>query len=206
MEINIDSFNSKANNLKKENESFYRKLKSKPPKDLDEKFHSLHDEVFEEIESQVKAAGTESAATIAVETEVLVTRAARNAVFESLKTDLTRVSHLASALRNNKLRMPARARTHDLIATGEAFLEAAPSMKEELATHRFPESLDSLFNAHENRRSASGLPGSIPISARRPRKDSTSTPIAASARSSRLLPLSSTTRPPSRLAASTIAA
>jgi Fe-S-cluster containining protein len=50
MEINIDSFNSKANNLKKENESFYRKLKSKPPKDLDEKFHSLHEEVFEEID------------------------------------------------------------------------------------------------------------------------------------------------------------
>src|ERR1043166_3131834 len=47
--INVDSFKSRSVNLKKENESFYRKLRSKPPKNLDEYFHSLHDEVFEEI-------------------------------------------------------------------------------------------------------------------------------------------------------------
>ncbi len=53
-----------------------------------------------------------------------------------------------------------------------------------------------LGSAHENRRSASGLPGSMPLSASCRRIGSSSAPIAASARSSSALPRSSTTRPP----------
>lgn len=48
--MNRDEFNKKANNLKKENESFYKKLKLRPPKNLDELFHEAHDEAFESID------------------------------------------------------------------------------------------------------------------------------------------------------------
>src|SRR5438445_621293 len=64
----------------------------------------------------------------------------------------------------------------------------------------FPESFASLpdisRHAHENSRSASGLPGSMPRSASMCRTASTSVPMAASARSSTGLPLSSTRRAP----------
>src|SRR5204863_16925 len=63
-----------------------------------------------------------------------------------------------------------------------------------------PESFASLpdisRHAHENSRSASGLPGSMPRSASMCRTASTSVPMAASARSSTGLPLSSTRRAP----------
>lgn len=48
--MNLDAFNKKAQNLKKENETFYRRLKSKPPKNLDHLFHDAHDEAFETID------------------------------------------------------------------------------------------------------------------------------------------------------------
>ncbi|MFN5182731.1 MAG: YkgJ family cysteine cluster protein [Bacteroidota bacterium] len=35
---------------KKGNEKFLKKLKRKPPRDLDNKFHTLHDEVFETLD------------------------------------------------------------------------------------------------------------------------------------------------------------
>jgi uncharacterized protein len=50
MMVDRDEFNKKANNLKKENESFYKKLKLRPPKNLDELFHEAHDEAFENID------------------------------------------------------------------------------------------------------------------------------------------------------------
>ena len=59
-----------------------------------------------------------------------------------------------------------------------------------------------LQRAHENRRSASGLPGSMPQPTRRCRTASSCRPIAASARSSTSRPASSTTRPPRALASS----
>ncbi|MCE3229799.1 MAG: putative Fe-S oxidoreductase [Bacteroidetes bacterium] len=48
--MDSDEFNKKANNLRKENESFYKKLKLRPPKNLDELFHEAHDEAFENID------------------------------------------------------------------------------------------------------------------------------------------------------------
>ena len=47
--MNIVEFNSKAEVVKKKNQAFLKKLKLKPPKNLDELFHDLHDEVFEQI-------------------------------------------------------------------------------------------------------------------------------------------------------------
>ena len=40
----------RSNRLRSENEKFYKRLKHKSPKDLDEKFETLHDEVFAEID------------------------------------------------------------------------------------------------------------------------------------------------------------
>jgi Fe-S-cluster containining protein len=48
--VNIDDFNKKAQALKKENENFYRRLKLKAPKNLDDLFHTAHDSAFEEID------------------------------------------------------------------------------------------------------------------------------------------------------------
>jgi Fe-S-cluster containining protein len=45
-----EEFNKKAKNLKKENESFYKKLKLRPPKNIDSLFHDAHDEAFESID------------------------------------------------------------------------------------------------------------------------------------------------------------
>src|SRR5712691_2448631 len=69
-----------------------------------------------------------------------------------------------------------------------------------MALERLPETFASFpdisRHAHENSRSASGLPGSMPRSASRCRTASSSVPMAASARSSTGLPLSSTRRAP----------
>lgn len=46
----LQEFNSKAKSLKKENQNFYRKLKSRHPNDLDLQFLRLHEEVFEETD------------------------------------------------------------------------------------------------------------------------------------------------------------
>lgn len=46
MEVRLEAFEQKARNRKKENQAFYRKLKARPPADLDRQFHELHDEVF----------------------------------------------------------------------------------------------------------------------------------------------------------------
>jgi len=50
MIMDIIEFNKKAQNLKKENEDFYRKLKLKTPKNLDALFHQAHDQAFEKID------------------------------------------------------------------------------------------------------------------------------------------------------------
>jgi len=47
--LDLKAFHKKANQLCTENEKFYKRLKQKAPKNLDEHFHTLHDEVFEEI-------------------------------------------------------------------------------------------------------------------------------------------------------------
>ena len=40
----------RAKEEQKSNKKFFSKLKARPPKDLDEQFHDLHDEVFQEID------------------------------------------------------------------------------------------------------------------------------------------------------------
>ncbi len=50
MNTKLEEFNSKAKSLKKENQNFYRKLKSRPPSDLDLQLLDLHDEVFAETD------------------------------------------------------------------------------------------------------------------------------------------------------------
>ncbi|MGZ3899633.1 MAG: YkgJ family cysteine cluster protein [Bacteroidia bacterium] len=48
--MDLNEFNKKSKNLKKENESFYRRLKLKSPKNIDDLFHNAHDEAFEKID------------------------------------------------------------------------------------------------------------------------------------------------------------
>ncbi len=48
--MDLNEFNKKALKLKKENDSFYRRLKLKAPKNLDELFHTAHDAAFEKID------------------------------------------------------------------------------------------------------------------------------------------------------------
>ncbi len=48
--MDLNAHTKKANQLRSENEKFYKRLKQRPPKNLDELFHILHDEVFEEID------------------------------------------------------------------------------------------------------------------------------------------------------------
>ncbi len=50
MNIKLNEFNSKAKSLKKENQSFFRRLRSRPPRDLDQRFLELHEEVFSETD------------------------------------------------------------------------------------------------------------------------------------------------------------
>lgn len=48
--MDLQEFNKRSNNAKKENGNFYRRLKLKSPKNLDELFHDAHDEAFESID------------------------------------------------------------------------------------------------------------------------------------------------------------
>lgn len=48
--MDLQKHQQKAATLKKENRAFYDKLKRLKPKQLDEKFHRLHDDVFEETD------------------------------------------------------------------------------------------------------------------------------------------------------------
>lgn len=48
--MDLNEFKKKTESLKKENEAFYKRLKSKPPKNLDELFHEANDEVFDRID------------------------------------------------------------------------------------------------------------------------------------------------------------
>jgi Fe-S-cluster containining protein len=44
--MDLDDFNKKAQDKKKSNQVFFKKLKNKPPKNLDVLFHAAHEEVF----------------------------------------------------------------------------------------------------------------------------------------------------------------
>ena len=48
--MNLEDFNKQAQNQKKENQTFFKKLKNKPPKNLDQLFHVNHDLVFEKTD------------------------------------------------------------------------------------------------------------------------------------------------------------
>ncbi|MDR9400801.1 MAG: YkgJ family cysteine cluster protein [Psychroflexus sp.] len=50
MVINPKNIAAKAAAHKKEHQTFFKKLKKKPPKDLDQTMQQLHDEVFEETD------------------------------------------------------------------------------------------------------------------------------------------------------------
>ncbi len=47
--MDLSEFNKKAQAQKKENQTFYKGLAKRPPKNLDELFHTTHDKVFEKI-------------------------------------------------------------------------------------------------------------------------------------------------------------
>lgn len=46
----LDNFKKQAQAKSNENKTFYKRLKLKQPRDLDEQFHKLHEEVFEKID------------------------------------------------------------------------------------------------------------------------------------------------------------
>ncbi|MBA3663537.1 MAG: YkgJ family cysteine cluster protein [Bacteroidetes bacterium] len=48
--MDLEEFNKKTRTLKKENENFYRRLKLKSPKNIDDLFHQAHDNAFEKID------------------------------------------------------------------------------------------------------------------------------------------------------------
>jgi Fe-S-cluster containining protein len=48
--LDIEKHNQKAFTLKKENRIFFDKLKRTKPKNLDQQFHNLHEEVFEKTD------------------------------------------------------------------------------------------------------------------------------------------------------------
>ena len=48
--MDLEKFKQVARSRKKENQSFYRRLKARPPGDLDERFARLHEEVFAVID------------------------------------------------------------------------------------------------------------------------------------------------------------
>jgi len=48
--LDLNTFHKKAAQLRPDNEKFFKRLKQKPPKDLDEKFHAIHEDVFDEID------------------------------------------------------------------------------------------------------------------------------------------------------------
>ena len=48
--MDLTAFNKKAQTGKKENQNFYRRLKNKPPKNIDELFQKTHSNVFSKID------------------------------------------------------------------------------------------------------------------------------------------------------------
>src|SRR3954471_23488349 len=48
--MDLPEFNKNSRNKKAENTEFFRRLKNKPPKNLDALFHSSHDEIFEKTD------------------------------------------------------------------------------------------------------------------------------------------------------------
>jgi uncharacterized protein len=48
--MDLGKYNQQAQNRRKENQEFYRKLKRQKPRKLDEAFHEAHDEVFAETD------------------------------------------------------------------------------------------------------------------------------------------------------------
>ncbi|MBS1636085.1 MAG: YkgJ family cysteine cluster protein [Bacteroidetes bacterium] len=48
--MDLAKHNQLAQTRKKENQAFYQKLKRSKPKKLDDVFHAVHDEVFEEVD------------------------------------------------------------------------------------------------------------------------------------------------------------
>jgi Fe-S-cluster containining protein len=50
MNVDLNAFKKESQSLKKENQSFFHKLKLKKPKALDELFHEAHEEVFAELD------------------------------------------------------------------------------------------------------------------------------------------------------------
>jgi Fe-S-cluster containining protein len=48
--MDLQKFNKAAQDQKKENQAFFKKLKVRPPKKLDELFHTIHDEAFKETD------------------------------------------------------------------------------------------------------------------------------------------------------------
>lgn len=46
----LDEFHKRSPLLEKENKLFFKKLKARPPKNLDELFHEQHEEAFEQID------------------------------------------------------------------------------------------------------------------------------------------------------------
>lgn len=48
--MDLNAFNAAAQNQKKANQSFYKRLKQKPPRHLDEVFHDAHETVFEQTD------------------------------------------------------------------------------------------------------------------------------------------------------------
>lgn len=50
MKTELNQKITEAKSKRKENNKFLKKLKQRPPKDLDDRFRALHEEVFEEID------------------------------------------------------------------------------------------------------------------------------------------------------------
>ena len=50
MKAELRKYLNTAKSKRKEYNKFFRKLKQRPPKDLDRRFHALHEEAFEEID------------------------------------------------------------------------------------------------------------------------------------------------------------
>ena len=46
----LDKFRARARSKRKENKAFFRKLKQRPPKQLDRQFHRAHEEAFAHID------------------------------------------------------------------------------------------------------------------------------------------------------------
>ncbi|MCU0359339.1 MAG: YkgJ family cysteine cluster protein [Bacteroidia bacterium] len=75
MNTKLEEFNARAKSLKKENQNFYRKLKSRPPDDLDFLFLELHEEVFAQTDCLTCANCCKTTAPIFYEKDI--ERAAR---------------------------------------------------------------------------------------------------------------------------------